>query len=133
MRPPKLRSGGGAEAWFWVASVTRRSGFEVAPKGLVWGMPPRRVTAVVWRLAGEHRKAGLVREGGRQGDPDAGDHFGDAPGDLDQAEADRVELCVAPERCRGCQSAQVQQQPVGGGVDQQAELVGGGLAARGAV
>jgi hypothetical protein len=35
--------------------------------------------------------------GGRQGDLDAGDHLGDASGDLDQAEADRVELCIAPE------------------------------------
>jgi hypothetical protein len=36
--------------------------------------------------------------GGRQGDLDAGDHLGDATGYLDQAEADRIELGVAPER-----------------------------------
>jgi hypothetical protein len=67
------------------------------------------------------------RDRGRQGDFDAGDHLGDAPCDLDQAEADRVELCIAPERCPGRKTAQGQHQPVGGGVDQQAELVGGGL------
>ena len=40
---------------------------------------------------------------------------------------------VAPERCPGRQTAQAEHQPVGGGVDQQAELVGGDLGARGAV
>ena len=40
MRPPKLRSGGGAKAWFWVASVTRLSGFEVGAEGLIWGDCP---------------------------------------------------------------------------------------------
>src|SRR5712691_7272083 len=78
-------------------------------------------------------EAGLVRVGGRQGNFDAGDQFGDAPGDLDQAEADGVELGVVPERCPGRQAAQGQHQPVRGGVDQQPELVGGGLGAGGAV
>ena len=57
----------------------------------------------------------------------------DARGDLDQTEPDRIELRLAPEGCAGRQAAQAQHQPVGGGVDQQAELVGGRLAARGAV
>ncbi len=79
--------------------------------------------------ASERGKPDLVGVGSRQGDLDAGDHLGDAPGDLDQAEADCIELSVAPERCPGRQTAQAQYQPVGSGVDQQAELVGGGLGA----
>jgi hypothetical protein len=75
----------------------------------------------------------VIRDGARQGDFDAGDHLGDAGGDFDQTEPDRVELGVAPERGARCQAAQAQQQPVGGGVDQEAELVGCRLAAGGAV
>jgi hypothetical protein len=55
------------------------------------------------------------------------------PGRLDQAEADRIELSVAPERCPGRQPAQAPHQPVGGGVDQQPELAGRRLGAGGAV
>lgn len=84
-------------------------------------------------MTGEVGEAGLVREPSWQRDLDSGDHLGDAPGYFDQAEADRVELGIAPERCPGRQTAQGQQQPIGCGVDQQAELVGGGLGARGAV
>jgi hypothetical protein len=40
------------------------------------------------------------------GDLDAGDHFGNARGDLDQAEADRVELGIAPKGGPRCQAAQ---------------------------
>jgi hypothetical protein len=61
---------------------------------------------------------------GRQRDLDAGDEFGDAGGDLDDSEADRVELGVAPERGLGGEALQRVQQPVGGGVDEEAELVG---------
>jgi hypothetical protein len=38
-------------------------------------------------------------------------------GDLDQREADGVELGVAPEGSLGCQAAQGVEQPSGGGVD----------------
>ena len=72
-------------------------------------------------------------EAGGRGDLDPGDHLGDAGGDLDQAETEGVELSVTPERAFGCQVPQTVHQPVGGGVDQQAELVGGGLGAGGAV
>jgi len=51
------------------------------------------------RRPSERGKPDLVGVGSRQGDLDVGDHLGDAPGDLDQAEADRIELSVAPERC----------------------------------
>src|ERR671910_197100 len=64
---------------------------------------------------------------------DPGLHLGDAGGDFDQRETDRVELGVTPERGLGRQAAQRVQQPVGGGVEQQAELVGRGAGARRAV
>jgi hypothetical protein len=43
-------------------------------------------------LASERGEADLVSVVGRQGDLDPGDHLGHAPGDLDQAEADLIEL-----------------------------------------
>ena len=83
--------------------------------------------------AGEKCPALLVGIAGRQRDLDPGVHLGDPGGDLDQREPDRVELGVAPERGLGRQAAQRVQQPVGGGVDQQAELVGRGAGAGGPV
>ncbi len=81
-----------------VASVTRVLGFEVAPKGLYWGIRPRRSRRPFGDATGEIDETGLVGEGGRQGDLDAGDHFGDTRSDLDQTKADRVELGIAPKR-----------------------------------
>jgi hypothetical protein len=43
---------------------------------------------------------------------DAGDHLGNAPCDLDQTKADRVELGITPERCPGRQPAQGEHQPM---------------------
>jgi hypothetical protein len=83
--------------------------------------------------AGEPDEAGLVGVGARQSDLDPGDQFGDPGGNLDQGEAQGVELGGAPERGLGRQAAERVQEPVGGGVDQQPELVGGGPGAGGAV
>jgi hypothetical protein len=69
----------------------------------------------------------------RQRDLDAGDELGDARGDLHEGEPQGVELRITPERGLGCQPAQGMQQPVGGGVDQEPELVGGRPGARRAV
>src|SRR3954451_17171504 len=71
----------------------------------VWGIRPRRSRWQLGDLAGEHGEPGLVGVAGRQGNLDAGDHLGHAPRDLDQAEADRVELCLAPEGIACCQAA----------------------------
>src|ERR1700675_2654169 len=111
------------EAWFSVASRTLVSGFEVAPRGLYWGIRPRQSRRQRRDTSGERGEASLIGEGARQGDLDAGDHLGDAAGDLDQAEPDRIELGIAPERVPGREAAQAQQQPIGSGVDQQSELV----------
>ena len=127
-----LRPDGGIGVRFSVASQTRGAEFGVAPKGLSGGTPPHRLRRQFGDATSEIGKADLIREGGGQRDPDAGDHFGDPPGDFDQAEADRVELGIAPERGPRRHPAQGQHQPVGGGMDQETELVGGGLGARGA-
>src|SRR3954453_13103060 len=88
---------------FWWRRGRWWSGFEVEPRGLCVGHPAPPLT--VADLAGEHGEPGLVGVGGRQGNLDAGDHLGHAPRDLDQAEADRVELCLAPEGIACCQAA----------------------------
>ena len=60
-------------------------------------------------------------------------HLDDARGDFDQAQAQRVELRDTPHRTFGHRLAQAPHQPVGAGVQEQAQLVGRGPRARGAV
>ena len=74
-----------------------------------------------------------MREGRRQRDPDPGDHLGDAGGHFDQPESDGVELSGPPDRSFGREVTHAVHQPVGGGVDQQSELIGGGFGARCAI
>jgi len=64
---------------------------------------------------------------------DLGFEFNDAHSQLDHAQPQRVELGCAPRRAAGHERAQAPHQPVGGPVQEQAELVGGGFRARGAV
>ena len=75
----------------------------------------------------------LIGGAGWQMDLDLGFHLDDAGGSLDQAESQRVELGDPPGRALGHQRPQAPQQPIGAGVQEQPELVGGGLGARGAV
>ena len=108
-----------------VAPGARSVGFGgLAGTGSVEGTLPRGSGRQLDGAAGEECPALLVGIAGRQRDLDPGLHLGDPGGDLDQREPERVELGVAPERGLGRQAAQRVQQPVGGGVDQQAELVG---------
>ena len=80
--------------------------------------------------AGEAGEADLVGVGRWQRDLDAGDEFSNPGGDLDEGEAQSVELGVAPKRGLRRQAAQGVQEPVGGGMDQEPELIGGRLGAR---
>ncbi len=61
----------------------------------------------------------------RQMDGDPGFHLGDAGGDLDEAQAQGVELGAPPRRSARQRRAQGPHQPVGVGVQEQAQLVGG--------
>ena len=101
--------------------------------GLDRGRLPRGSGRELDGTAGEKRPAPLIRIARRQGHFDPGDHLGDPGGDLDQGHADGVELSVAPERGFGRQAAQRVQKPIGGGVDQQAELIGRRAGAGGAI
>jgi hypothetical protein len=62
-----------AAAATWVKGLLRRR----VCAGASW---PRRSRRQVHDAAGEIGGAGLIGEGGRQGDFDAGDHLGDAAG-----------------------------------------------------
>jgi hypothetical protein len=62
----------GAGGARFVASTTRRSVFEVAPKGLAGGIKPRRSRWQFSDAAGEIDEAGLISEGARQRDFDGG-------------------------------------------------------------
>ena len=57
-------------------------------------------------------------------------YLGEANGRLDQGETDDIELVIAPERSFRRQALQAVHQPIGGGVDQQPELIGGRRGAR---
>ena len=63
-------------------------------------------------------------------DGDPGLQLDDAGGDLEQAEAQGVELGMAPGRSRRQCGAQGPHQPVGAGVQEEPELIGGGAGAR---
>src|SRR6516164_9983024 len=69
----------------------------------------------------------------RQVDRDLLFQFDDAGGDLDKAQPQSVELYDAPGRAFGHQPAPRPEEPVGTGVKEEAELVGRGLMAGGAV
>ena len=84
------------------------------------GTLPRRLRRQLCGAFDKEAEAVLIGEGRRQGD-------------FDKREANGVELCVAPERVLGCEAAQGVQQPVGGGMDEEPELVYLGAAAGGAV
>ena len=71
-----LRPDGGIGVRFSVASRTRGAEFGVAPKGLSGGTPPHRLRRQFGDATSEIGKADLIREGGGQRDPDAGDHCG---------------------------------------------------------
>ena len=95
-------------------------GLEVAGTGSGRGTLPRGSRRQRGGPSGEAGPARLVRIAGWQGHLDPGDHLGDPGGDLDQGQADGVELGVAPERGLWRQTTQRVQEPVGSGVDQQA-------------
>jgi hypothetical protein len=75
----------------------------------------------------------LPRTRCRQMNADHRLHLDDARGDLDEAQAQRVELGDAPHRMPGHRHAQAPHDPVGARVQEQPHLVGRGLRARGAV
>jgi hypothetical protein len=71
----------------------------------------------------------LVGTGRRQMQPDLGFQFDHARRDLNQSKAQRIELRDPPSRTLWHGGAQGPEQPVGPGMQEQAELVGGRLAA----
>ena len=96
----------------------------VSRTGGSWGTSPRQSGWDLSGAAGEHGEHVAIGEHRWQRDLYAGRHLGDAGGDFDQGEADCVELGLAPERGLRREAAQGVHEPVGGGVDQQAELIG---------
>src|SRR5260221_13618881 len=84
------------------------------------------------KAAGEQSEDRGVGAGRRQPDADARGALDDAGGELDQAKPQRREFGGFPARALGCGGAQGGEQPVGGGRENEPELIGAGAAARGA-
>ena len=79
------------------------------------------------------RKSAASQAGRGKGKADAGGAFDDAGAKLQQAQADGGELGSGERMCRAEGAAHCQNQPVSGGVQDQAHLVGAWTAAAGAV
>ena len=93
------------------------------------GRPPGCSAGEVGQAFDREAQDGLVGKGARQMQHDAGLQLDDAGGQLHQAQPQGVELRDTPGGMLGYQAAQRSHQPVGAGVQHQAELVGGGTAA----
>ena len=81
----------------------------------------------------EQPEHGGVRADCWQPDADASAAFDDARGEFDQAQTQRVKFYPRPRRSLGRSSPESVQQPIGGGVQDQAYLVGARVATRGAI
>lgn len=94
---------------------------------------PRRSGRRGFEGAGDMLEDVGVGASAGEGDADAAGGFDDAGGDLDEADADGGELGV-PQRCGGGYGLpQLPHQPICGGVEDEAHLVGIGGSARGAI
>src|SRR5216684_1182266 len=94
---------------------------------------PRWLRSCGAEPSGECAEDSAIGTGRGQIDTDAGGTLDDAGSDLDQTNADRCELCSRYRRALRNGTAHGKHEPVGGGVQDQAELVGFGIAAGGAV
>src|ERR1019366_1832366 len=81
----------------------------------------------------EQPEHGGVRADCWQPDADASAAFDDARGEFDQAQTQRVKFYPRPRRSLGRSSPESVQQPIGGGVQDQAHLVGPRVATWGAI
>ena len=97
------------------------------------GIRPRLSGNETRQTVKEHGEDRLIGGARRQVDLDLGFQLDDAGGEFDQAQSQSVELHDAPDRAFGHEAAHRPQEPIGAGVQEQAELVGFGLVAGGAV
>jgi len=102
-------------------------------RGQLRGITPRLSGDETRQAVKQHGEDRLTGGAGWQVDLDLGFQFDDAGGEFDQAQPQGVELHDAPDRAFGHDAAHRPQQPIGAGVQEQAELVGFGLVAGGAV
>jgi len=102
-------------------------------RALVAATVPRWLWSCGAEPSGECAEDGAIGACRGQKDSDAGGPLHDARSDLDQAKAHCGELCIGQLRACGYRVAHGEHEPVGGGVQDQAELVGFGIAAGGAV
>ena len=94
---------------------------------------PRRSRSGGAKPSCESAKDRAVRACGGQEDTDAGRALDDAGGDLDQTKPQRRERCNRERRALRDGIARGEHEPIGGGVQDEPELVGLGVATRGSV
>src|SRR6266508_924180 len=82
---------------------------------------------------GKLAKECSIRTSAGQRDANARSTFHDTSGDLDETQSEGCELGAEQRRALWHRLARGEHEPVGGGVQNQAELVGLGIAARGAI
>ena len=101
--------------------------------GLVGGLTPRGSWHAGPDRACQVAEEDGVRAGGGEGDTHPAGGFGDAGGDLQEPEPDGGELGLGEGMGLGDGVAHGEDQPIGGGVQDEPHLVGGGGPAAGAV
>ena len=97
------------------------------------GTLPRRSWWLGGEGAGKVSDNGLVRAGRGQRELDAGAPLDDTGSDLDEARTQGVELGKTPTGALWRSGPQAMHQPIGGRVEDEAELVGLGVVAGGAI
>src|SRR5467141_5032071 len=102
-------------------------------EGLDAATAPRWLWSCGAEPSGERAEDSAIGTCRGQIDTDAGGPLDDAGSDRDQTKADRCELSSRQRRALRSGAAHGKHKPVGGGVQDQAELVGFGIAAGGAV
>src|SRR5271165_1759876 len=90
---------------------------------------PRRSRSYCTEASGERTKDHAIGTRCRQEDTDAGRALDNTSGDLDQPQSQGCKLPSSERRALGCGLTHGKHEPIGGGVKDQAELIGPRLAA----
>ena len=106
---------------------------KVAGRGGYGGITPRLSGDQTRQAVEEHAEDRLLGGARRQVDLDLGFQLDDAGGEFDEAQPQGIKLHDAPGRPVGHRAAHRPQQPISAGMKEEAELVGLGLVAGGAV
>ena len=121
---PAVCGGAGRRSGAAVGSMMRMTGFGLSAKGMIGAAPPRASNDQMRQAAERKPQDSLVAEGAGQADHDLGFPTDHAGHDFEQPQPHCIELRRSPGGVLRHQMAQRPHQPIGAGVQHQAQLVG---------